>query len=65
MSRYSGTMVIEFNDAENTEGRYKGNRHEIIDGVVLSVYEASAYGESRGRQNFPLANIKSYRWEGE
>lgn len=58
MSRYFGYVVIDFMD-DSTE-RVGGNRHEVREGV-LQVWTES-YG-ARDHHYFPLANIKSWRWE--
>lgn len=62
MSRYFGYMIILFTDG--TTERVGGNKHAVQDGVLI-VRTDSSYGSARDVRYFPLANVKSYHWEGE
>ncbi len=62
MSRFYGYMIITFIDG--SEERVGGNRHAVQDGVLVIRTEGS-YGPSSDVSYWPLANVKSYRWEGE
>lgn len=64
MSRYYGYVLIDFTDG--TSERVGGNRTRYLsDDGVLVVYTALDYGPDTDVRHFPLANIKSWRWEGE
>lgn len=62
MSRYYGYVLIEFTDGA-TE-RVGGNRHRVHEGQLVVLTEGS-YGAITNARYFPLANVKTYRWEGE
>ncbi len=62
MSRYYGYVLIDFMDG--TTERVGGNRERLGDGMLV-VYTARDYGPDTDVRHFPLANIKSWRWEGE
>jgi hypothetical protein len=62
MSRYYGYVVFDFMDG--TTDRVGGNDFEILkDGTVLQVFTRRQYGDVTDRRWFPLANIKSWRWD--
>lgn len=59
MSGYYRWVHIEFMDG--TENKFYATDTRVRDGV-LRIWTRSDYGPDKDVQNFPIANIKSWRW---
>jgi hypothetical protein len=61
MSRYYGTVIIEFLDGEVRE--VGGNRTKIDGCGELTVYEENDYGLISRMTRYPMNSIKSWKWK--
>ena len=62
MSRYYGHVIIEFMDGSTA--RVGGNRASS-DGLLLKVSTEGNYADVRDITQYPLVNIRSWKWESE